>query len=143
MSNSNIKIRPVETTSPGPGVIVKAFNSRGISWIDSSLSWLEKMRDQRFGLIEVHTLYIQSGYRSNGYRFENFIVPVVEQSWLGSWSGHDIFIECDSPPVTTIDRHVWERYKGRGKTPHFERHVQPLIDKMIASFSERGSTWAS
>lgn len=141
MSNSNIKIRPVETTSPGPGVIVKAFNCRGIGWTDSSLSWLGKMRDQRFGLIEVHTLYIQSGYRSNRYRFENFIVPVVEQSWLGSWSGHDIFIECDSPPVTTIDRHVW-RQEGQGKTPHFESHVQPLIDELVVDF-ERGESWAS
>ena len=109
MKNNITQFRSFKTTStPEPRVIVKAFNCRDIGWIDSYFSWLDEMRDQRFGLIEVHTLYIQSGYRSKLYRFEIFIVPVVEQSWLGSWSGHDIFIECDSPPVTTIDRHVWE-----------------------------------
>ena len=142
MKNNTTQFRSFKTTStPEPRVIVKAFNCRGIGWKDSYLSWLYEMRHQRFGLTEIHTLYIQSGYRSNCYRAEIFIVPVVEQSWLGSCSGHDIFIKCDSPPVTTIDRHVWRR-EGQGKTPHFESHVQPLIDELVASF-EGGESWAS
>ena len=142
MKNNTTQFRSFKTTSPEPRVIVKAFKCRGIDWEDWSLSWLYEMRHQRFGLTEVHTLQIQSGYRSNRYRVENFVVPVVEQSWLGSWSGHDIFIECDSPPVTTINRHFWERYKGRGKTPHFERQVQRLIDELVSNF-EGGESWAS
>ena len=146
MNNFNTKVRPLKTTSTSPGVIVKAFDSRGRKWKDSSLSWLDSMRDQRFGLIEGHTLQIQSGHLC-----ENFILLVVERSLapikplppriyfdhfeLDAQSGHDIHIDCSSsPPVTVINRHFWEQYGEQGKTPHFERYVQPLIDKLVSSF---------
>ncbi|MCZ6626259.1 MAG: hypothetical protein O7B35_18820 [Deltaproteobacteria bacterium] len=119
-------------------VQIKAFNVNGRDWKDSYLSWLREMRNLKFGLTEIHTLYIQSGYRSNRYRAEIFIIPVVGQPWLGPWGGHNIFISCDSPPVTTIYRHAW---RWEGKTPHFESHVQPLIDKLVAGFEGRQS-WA-
>ena len=163
MEYSTTKIRPFETTAPEPWVVVKAFNSRSIAWKDSCLSWLNEMRDQRFGLIEGHTLELLSGYRCR-----NLILLVVERStapikplphriffahWtprtpetpleLTFWSGHDVHIDCnESPPITRINRHFWEQLRGRGKTPHFEKHVQPLIGQLVSNF-EGGQAWAS
>ena len=144
MNHPNKKFRSLKPTSPG--VIVKAFNSRGRGWKDSSLSWLNSMRDQRFGLIEGHTLQIQSRHLC-----ENFILLVVERSLapikplplriyfdhfeLDAPSGHDIHIDCSSsPPVTVINRHFWEQYGEQGETPYFERYVQPSISKLVSSF---------
>jgi len=153
--NNNTQVRSFKTTStPEPRVIVKAFNSRGIAWKDSSLSWLDEMREQRFGLIEGHSLELRSVYCC-----ENFIILAVESSTapirplppkiyfarfeLAFWSGHDIHIDCnESPPITRINRHFWEQREGRGRAPHFESHVQPLIDELVSNF-EGGESWAS
>ncbi|MCZ6876691.1 MAG: hypothetical protein O7G29_00960 [Acidobacteria bacterium] len=145
---------PIPLT-PQSRVIVRAFNSRGRSWKDESLTWLNEMRAKRFGLIEGHTVELRAGYRS-----KDFVVLVVEKTldpikplppviyfdhWeLDAWSGHDIHINCDSsPPAVTIHRHFWERSKGRGETPHFKSRVLPLIDELISSFDVGRSSWAS
>jgi len=146
--------RPFEKTAPEPEVVVRAFNSRGHGWKKSTLSWLDDMRDQRFGLVEAHSLELRLGHHC-----ENFILLVVAQSLarpeplppkiyfahfeLTFWSGHDIHIDCDEvPPAVTVNHHFWEQREGQGKAPHFERHVQPLIDELVASFEGRQS-WAN
>jgi len=152
VSNSNTQVR--FKTTPPPRVIVKAFNANGNGWKDSSLSWLNEMRGQRFGLMEGHTLELRAGYRR-----ENFILLVVRKSLipmeplppriyfdhfeLDAQSGHDIHIDCSSsPPVTVINRHFWEQYGEQGKTPNFERYVKPLIAELVSNF-EGGKSWAS
>lgn len=154
MKYSTTKIRPFEVTTPEPEVAVGIFDSRGIAWKDSSLSWLDKMREQRFGLIEGHTLELLSNCHC-----ENFILLVVAQSlarpeplppkiyfahWeLDEWSGHDIYVDCnESPPITSINRHFWGQREGQGETPFFERYVQPIIDELVSNF-QGGDSWAS
>ncbi|MCZ6623584.1 MAG: hypothetical protein O7B35_05050 [Deltaproteobacteria bacterium] len=154
MKYSTTKIRPFKTTSPEPEVAVGIFDSRGHAWKDSSLSWLDGMREQFFGLIEGHSLELLSDYRC-----ENFVLLVVERStapikplppkiyfahWeLDAWSGHHICIDLrESPPVTTLHLDFWSQREGQGKTPHFEKHVQPLIDQLVSNL-KGGESWAS
>lgn len=134
-------------------VQIKAFNTNDRAWKDSCLVWLDEMREQRFGLIEGHSLELRSVYCC-----ENFIILAVERSTapirplppkiyfarfeLTFWSGHDIHIDCGPPPVTTIRRHFWEQREGRGRAPHFECHVLPLVDELVSNF-EGGESWAS
>jgi len=154
MRYSTTKIRPFENIALDPEVLVRAFDSRGIAWKKSSLSWLDYMREQRFGLIEGHTLEVRSDCLS-----QNFIILAVERSTapvkplppriyfahfeLEFWSGHDIHVDCDEvPPAVTVNHHFWEQREGEGKTPHFETHVLPLIDELVSRF-RKGELWAS
>lgn len=140
------------STSSSP-VEVGVFDVNRHGWKDSSLSWLDKMREQRFGLIEGHSLELLSDYRC-----ENFVLLVVEKTltpirplppriyfahWeLDAWSGHHICIDCtESPPVTTLHLDFWSQREGQGKTPHFEKYVQPLIDKLVCNL-KGGESWA-
>ena len=61
----------------------------------------------------------------------------------GSQLGNVVIADCEqSPPAIRVLENFWA-----GPSPeheqHFEGLVMPLMDKMIASFSERGSAWAN
>lgn len=130
-------------------VRVGVFDANRPTWKGSSLSWLSKMRSQKFVLVEGHTLEIRSGYLS-----ENLILLVVVKSpalpvgmgalprltsfdflELPFWSGNNIYADLDQdPPIIDIIHQFWEQFDDRGLTPFFERHVQPIIDELIFNF---------
>ena len=137
-------IKPTPGT-PLPMVRVRAFDSRGRRWKGEASDWLNDMRAQGFACKEGHTLRVRKGVLSA--EFVIFVVRKVRgpikplpricfaHYEVGS-PGHAIGIDLSvSPPETTIYHHLWQGCERQGKTPHFERHVEPCSTS--TTFSHR------
>jgi len=133
---------------------LRAFDSKLRKWKGESLEWLREKKAEGVECTEGHTVWLKGGYLS-----ADFVIFVVAKSKgpirplppricfdhfeIGAASGHHVRINLDeSPPKTEIMQNFWQRGEGQGETPYFERYVQPLIDELIARFSE-GESWVS
>lgn len=151
-SNTIVSLKP--RANPGsPRVQIRAINSNRHRWKQDSLTWLNKVRSEGFECTEGHTLQIRGGYRETQFNIfvceqvSGPIPPLPPKIYFDHWEieapfGHAISAYADKSPASIkVLKHFWGHVQ-EGDPPHFESMVMPLIDELVASFSE-GESWAS
>lgn len=130
---------------------VRVFPANTDKWKRDSLPWLRKLHAEGFGLVGIHSLQLEGSRRLA--LFHIFVceamapLPPLPAEILHEWDagsqlGNVVIADCEqSPPAIRVLENFWTG--PAEEESHFERLVRPIMDKMIASFSERGSTWAN
>ena len=130
----------------------RTCSAQNRQWEWQAPAWLREMQSSGFGCSAIHTLQVEEGGRVAVFHI--FVAEAmpnlpplpakITDCWeAGSQLGNVVIADCEtSPPTIRVHENFWAG-PAPERESHFERLVRPLMDKMIASFSERGSAWAS